>query len=266
MKLFCRREVQGAISIFLVAIMLPMMIISALMVDTARYQLAKSMVASAGDLAMNAALADYDAVLKDVYGLFAMSQADEVEKNVRNYFEETVISYGVVGREDAGDYVQSLLGRVYEYLLVEDKETANFLSMTIDDSDVIVNKIEDSSLANPSILEKQIIEYMKYRAPVEFGMSFLDSLSAFTKVEKQSDVIQAQVNAQYTLEDASNADAALYAAIRSYDKKYEELEPDPLKDERIHLKNYGHIFVEEYVEEYEKLHMLTLAFCIRRYY
>lgn len=265
MKFFCKREVQGAISLFLVAILLPLMVISALMVDTARYQLAKSMVASAGDLAMNAALADYDTVLKDVYGLFAMSQADDIEKNVRNYFEETVVSYGVVGKEDAGDYVQELLGNVYEYLLVEDKETADFLSMTMEDSAVKVNKVEDSSLANASVLEKQIVEYMKYRAPVGFGMSFLDSLSAFTKVEKQTDVVQAQVNAQYSLEDASKADAALYAAVVNYDRRYETLEQTPQPDNGRHLKNYGHIFRDEYVTEYEKLHRLALDFCVGAY-
>ena len=59
MGFFLKQEVQGAVSILLVVIMVPLMVLSALMVDTARYSLSKSMVASAGDLAMNAALADY---------------------------------------------------------------------------------------------------------------------------------------------------------------------------------------------------------------
>lgn len=263
MGLFNKREVRGAISLFLIAILLPLMVISALMVDTARYQLAKSMVSSAGDLAMNAALADYDAVLKDVYGLFAMSQAEDedVEEKVKEYFEQTVVSYGMVNEEDAGDYIQELLGNVYEYLLVEDKETADFLKMTIDDSAVTVNKVEQSSLANPSILEKQIVEYMKYRAPVGIGMSFLDSLSAFTKVEKQTDVVQKQVDAQYSLGEASDANKKLYDAIRDYDGRYRELEPEPPTGDRIHLKNYGQIFLD-YVPMYEKLHGLALAFCV----
>lgn len=265
MELFCKREVQGAISLFLVAIMLPMMVISALMVDTARYNLAKAMVSGAGDLALNAALADYDAILKDVYGLFAMSQADDVEKNVRRYFEETVVSYGVVSQEDAGSYVQELLGSVYDYLLVEDKETADFLAMTVDEGAVKVTKLPDSSLANPSVLEKQIVEYMKYRAPVGFGMSFLDSLSAFTKVEAQTEVVQAQVNAQSALEGVSSADYDLYSAVREYDKRYNELEPEPETGDKRHLKNYGHIFREDYVEEYEKVHRLALAFCVEAY-
>ena len=267
MGLFRRREVRGAISIFLVAIMLPMMVISALMVDTARYQLAKSMVSSAGDLSMNAALADYDAILKDVYGLFAMSQANEADfaKNIKQYFVDTVVSYGVVGEEDAGSYIQELLGNVYEYLLVEDKEAADFLAMTVEDPDIEVTKISDSSLANAGVLEKQIVEYMKYRAPVGIAMSFLDSLSAFTKVEAQTDVTQAQVNAQSSLQDASNANYALYQAIRDYDKRYDELEPEPVTDARNHLKYYGHIFKYEYVAEYEKLHRLTLVFCLEAY-
>lgn len=263
MKLFCRKDVRGAISLFLVAILLPMMVISALMVDTARYHLAKAMVSNAGDLAMNGALADYDSILKDVYGLFAMSQADDVTKNVKRYFEETLISYGVVGEEDAGSYVQELLGYLYEYLLVEDRETADFLAMTMEPSDLEVTKVEGSSLAEPSILEKQIVEYMKYRGPVDFGMSFLDSLSAFTKVDAQAEVLQAQIDAQSGLEGVSQSNYALYHAIRVYDKKYDELEPGSAPPNGRHLKNYGHIFKEEYVKEYEKLHLLTLAFCVK---
>ncbi len=262
MKLFCRKEVQGAISLFLVAVLLPMMVISALMVDTARYNLAKSMVSNAGDLAMNGGLADYDAILKDVYGLFAMSQADDVAKNVRRYFEDSLISYGVVGEEDAGSYVQELLGYLYEYLLVEDRETADFLAMTMEPSDLKVTKVEGSSLAEPTILEKQIVEYMKYRAPVDFGMSFLDALSAFTKVEAQGQVMQAQVDAQSGLEGVSKSNYELYEAIRAYDKNYSQLEPEAVPPDGRHLKNYGHIFKDEYVREYEKLHRLTLAFCV----
>lgn len=173
MGLFLKREVQGAVSILLVVVMVPLMVLSALMVDTARYSLSKSMVASAGDLAMNAALADYDTILKDVYGLFAMSQADDVEQNVKQYFEDTLVSYGVVGEEDAGAYVENLLGALYQSMVIDGTEAANFMSMSVDKELIKVEKVDDSSLANAAILEKQIVEYMKYRGPVDFGMSFL---------------------------------------------------------------------------------------------
>lgn len=248
------------------------MVISALMVDTARYTLAKAMVSSAGDLTMNAALADYDTILKDVYGLFAVSQSDkELQNNVKKYFEDTLVSYGVVGKEDAGDYVSSLLGSVYEYMVVEEKEAVNFLPMSV--SNVKITPIEQSSLANPDVLEKQIVEYMKYRGPVDFGMSFLDSLSAFTKVEKQTDVVEAQVKAQEQMQPVAKANEELYKAVVAYDERYNELEPVPpapieksatQPEEDFRLKNYGHL-LKGYRSKYQEVHRITLIFCSAAY-
>ena len=74
MKQKTKRWILGSISILMVIIMLPMMTMSAIIVDSSRINMARSMVSSAGDLALNSALADYDTIVKDVYGLFAMSQ------------------------------------------------------------------------------------------------------------------------------------------------------------------------------------------------
>lgn len=46
----------------------------------------------------------------------------------------------------------------------------------MDITNVTVKPVEDSALNNPDILRNQIVEYMKYRAPIEFGMGFLTRL------------------------------------------------------------------------------------------
>lgn len=272
MRFFLKREVQGAVSILLVVVMLPLMVLSALMVDTARYSLSKSMVASAGDLAMNAALADYDTILKDVYGLFAMSQADDVEQNVKQYFEDTLVSYGVVGQEDAGAYVESLMGALYQTMVLDGAQVVNFMDMTVDMDQTKVNRIEDSSLANAAILEKQIVEYMKYRGPVDFGMSFFDSLSAFTKVEEQTTVIEAQVKAQEGMGEVAEANSKLYKDIAGenkdnghidgFDDSYKKLQDNAA--EGFRLMDYGNILLS-YRQRYEAVHRLAVVFCASAY-
>ena len=272
MGFFLKQEVQGAVSILLVVIMVPLMVLSALMVDTARYSLSKSMVASAGDLAMNAALADYDTILKDVYGLFAMSQADDVEQNVKRYFEDTLVSYGVVGKEDAGAYVESLLGALYQSMVLDGTEAANFMSMTVDMDRTRVEKVQDSSLANAAVLEKQIVEYMKYRGPVDFGLSFFDSLSAFTKVEEQTTVIESQVKAQEEMGDVAEANSRLYQDIAGkdqdghhidgFDDSYRKLQDNA--DEGFRLMDYRNI-LQSYRERYENVHRLAVVFCVSAY-
>lgn len=262
MGFFLKREVQGAVSILLVVIMVPLMVLSALMVDTARYSLSKSMVASAGDLAMNAALADYDTILKDVYGLFAMSQVDDVEQNVKQYFEDTLVSYGVVGKEDAGAYVESLMGVLYQSMVLDGTEIANFMSMSVNMDKTGVQKVDASSLANAAILEKQIVEYMKYRGPVDFGLSFFDSLSAFTKVEEQTTVIEAQVKAQEGMGEVAEANSRLYQGIVAYDALHKKLQDDA--DDEFRLKGYGDILLS-YRERYAAVHRLALIFCLTAY-
>ena len=87
-KMSVKSKICGSISILLIVIMVPMMTLSAFVVDTSRLNLAKSSVSSAGDLAINSALANYDTVLKDVYGLFAMSQdetTEDLQKRLKDY-------------------------------------------------------------------------------------------------------------------------------------------------------------------------------------
>ena len=54
------QKTKGAISIFLVIILVPMMTVSSLFVDASKVKLARSMAESAGDLTLNTALTNYD--------------------------------------------------------------------------------------------------------------------------------------------------------------------------------------------------------------
>jgi hypothetical protein len=84
--------------------------------------------------------------------------------------------------------------------------------------------IPDSALSNPDILRKQIVEYMKYRAPIEFGMSFLDALKSFSTVGDQTAVVEAQVKAQESTQDVTQACQALITLIREYDDLVEAID------------------------------------------
>ena len=84
-----KTAIRGSISIMMVIILLPMMTFSAVIVDTSRINMAMQMMSSAGDLTMNTALANYDTILKDVYGLFAMSQEKteaQLAESLQKYF------------------------------------------------------------------------------------------------------------------------------------------------------------------------------------
>ena len=85
------RKNQGSISLLLAIIMLPTLLFSGLIIDIANRQMSKAMVESAGELAVSSALANYDSVLEDVYGLFAVSQDyTDLKANVAQYMKDTL--------------------------------------------------------------------------------------------------------------------------------------------------------------------------------
>ena len=221
-----QKKIQGSISLLLVIILLPMMTFSAIIVDMSRVNMARQMLSSAGDLTMNTALANYDTILKDVYGLFAMSQQKGMDNKalgeaLNTYFAKTLSSYGVVSEEESDDYVKELIGDFCAILEGGTTDTANFLEMT--DINLTATKVPNSALSEPSVLRRQIVEYMKYRAPLGVGLSFLDSLTAFEKVNDQNTVVEAQVKAQESTQDVTQACKKLIKLIREYDKRVTEI-------------------------------------------
>lgn len=211
-------KTRGSISIFLVIILLPTLLFSGLVIDFARINLIKPMVSSAGDMAMNAALANYDTVVKDVYGLFAMSQAAAnpqaaLQENISAYFKNTLISSNIFSEVDADDYVGRLLGDLQGYF--ENPEPSDFMNVNLEDFSATY--LKDSSLANPKIIKKEIVEYMKYRAPIKMGESFLESLAAFSKLSDQAKVTETKLNVDDKLAGLTKANKTLYDSIKEFD-------------------------------------------------
>lgn len=183
MKIFGRTK--GAVSIFLVIILVPMMTVSALFVDASKVKLARGTAESAGDLALNTALTDYDTKLKDLYGLFATAQdTSELYEKLEDYYRTCITSSGV-SEEDASSYTDMIMSQLG--LVASDNDTADILNMNL--VDFSVSKMPDANLTNASIIEKQIVDFMKYRAPINTGLSFISSIKSFSTLSKQTELV-----------------------------------------------------------------------------
>ena len=78
---------KGSISIFLCLILLPMITYAMMVIDASRLQSCRTQLQSAGDLTMNAAMSEYEKILEDMYGLFAVSDDPSALKPaLQNYF------------------------------------------------------------------------------------------------------------------------------------------------------------------------------------
>ena len=77
------KSTHGAISVFLAIILVPCIVITSIFVDLGRSYMSRSMAESAGDLALNTLMTNYDADLSEWYGMIASCQ------NVDEYYEVT---------------------------------------------------------------------------------------------------------------------------------------------------------------------------------
>ncbi len=176
---------NGAVSVFLAIVLVPMMIIASIMIDYGRVQLGRAMASSAGDLALNTALTDYDNVLKDVYGLMATSQNnDELLEKLEDYYTSSIVAQGV-SKSDADDYV----GQIMDYIKnSSDNSSVDFMNMG--NIEFSVEEPKAASLVNPALLRGQIVNFMKYRAPINGGVALLESLKSFSHLSKQMEIVE----------------------------------------------------------------------------
>ena len=180
------RKTKGAVSIFLVIILVPMLTVSSVFVDASKIKLAQSVAESAGALTLNTALTDYDTKLKELYGLLATSQdTTDLFSKLEDYYKTCITSSGV-SDEDAETYVEQIMAQLG--IVSESDDTADIMNMEV--VDFAVEKYADGNLANATVLEKQIVEFMKYRAPINTGLSFVNALQSFSTLSKQTELVE----------------------------------------------------------------------------
>lgn len=206
------KKTKGAVSIFLVIILVPMMTVSALFVDASKVSLAKSVSESAGDLTLNTALTDYDTKLKDMYGLFATAQnTDELYASLEDYYRSCITSSGV-SNEDADSYVDQIMAQLG--LVGDSGDVSDVLNMEL--VDFSVNKNSDATLSNASVMKKQIVDFMKYRAPINTGLSFLSSIQTFKTLSKQSELVDKRQDYYKEEESVMNTLKSAWEYINKY--------------------------------------------------
>ncbi len=214
------RKVKGSVSLILIFVMFPLLTQATMIVDASRINSAKTAVSGAGDLAMNAALSQYDRALQDVYGLFAVSGDDigSLQDAFEAYFGNTL--QGMLTGTDSTtmEYIDQLTSGVVDGIFgnenISDEDMVNHLAMNTIDLTIKANN--QSTLGNPAVMKGQIVEYMKYKAPLMFTTSILDQMNALGSSKAQSDAVQAQVEYTETLDSLQSSCDAARKSIDTY--------------------------------------------------
>lgn len=213
------RQHRGAVSIFLLIILLPSLTMAGVFIDVARAHLAQEVVSSSADLALNTVLTDYDKDLKDYYGLIASCQSsDEIIKVSKQYFIDSMKSQGVT-TDEATVFVDNVLDA-----FLGDDDISDMLRIT-EGADVQITRTPNGAMSNPAIIKEGISEFMKYRSPVNGVADLFKKITESGAAEKleavtdEAKMIEAR-EAFYQAEKALIKQAeTTYKAIKKYEEK-----------------------------------------------
>lgn len=184
---------KGAVTVMVTLLLIPAILVSGTGVDLVRLYAAKSTLQDANLLAANSALAQYDALLQDLYGLFGVMQSDhEFATMVDSYLQTAVLGEDWFNRD---------LG-TFQLFYGSDLETTG-----------IVPKA-GQNLGNTDVLRRQIEEYAKLRAPVIVVEEVLDKLDTFEKVQEDAKIIKEKLEVDDKVEDVDKAYRKVYKCIQ----------------------------------------------------
>ena len=171
---------KGTISVFLCLILLPTILVGGMTVDASRIYLSKVVISDAGEMAMNAGLAQYNEILHDEYGLLVMDQSPaEMESDLESYFEQSL----------------NALPSESDYQKILDLMKKNFDAINVMGSEIYRTDVE----------KQQIIEYMKYRAPVCLTELVVEKFQQLRDTQKMVDAMNAEMDFSIAMQDCQDA-------------------------------------------------------------
>jgi hypothetical protein len=213
---FYRNE-KGAITIFLTIIILIIIVLMGVLVDGIRIKTAQGQIKRSLQGAIKSTLAGYDMELKEQYGLFALSPLKKTQIN-----------------QEIFDYFDANLGND-----VKDGQFFDLYDYVIED----INSSPMYNLTENEIIRNQIIQNMKYRAPLDF---LLEETNFIKKVEATKQT----ANDSQSLKDKTAKDRTDAKIEQTNSKnKNEAIQEDKNRiDERRQAESSKSNFISQYQE------------------
>lgn len=152
---------NGAVSIYAIIVILFVFLFNAVLIDFVRIMVAEYQTEIASKEAVRSAFGQYDQDVQDK-GLFAISPD--------------------------GEDPDAVFEKVFkENLAVEDDDYFRFVDTKMEEANLVPD--ENRSFANKNIMEYQMLEDMKYKAPIEFGEMIVDSILPYTCTMRDATVV-----------------------------------------------------------------------------
>lgn len=173
--------IKGSISIFLIITFVANYLLAALLVDATRVHAAKTEIQAAAETATQNILTKYDECLYELYGLFAVTDMSEasIQKCVTEYIDQMVC---------LGIGEDSSLSKVMAQSVLFDAGVDE--AWRPYELDLEVTAGSSVNLSQNAVLKSQIIDQMKFRAPVQIADSFLDFLNTVSELDEVKEAVE----------------------------------------------------------------------------
>ena len=213
MELFLKRS-KGSITVLVTLILVPTIFFTGFLVDLSRLKLCGNQAVMAADNYGEAILTEYDNLLKELYGLFAVTQDPEglaaietLEQYMQTSFhpEENAIGWRHLGAVQDSLGIQAMNGFM-PYNAAEVEFNYEFQK-----------EKPGSGLDNPAVLTTQIGDFMRFRIAQQL---LKDNTDILTTIEKISSVgndakaIQKEIELNEAVEDLLDLTKEYYDSLK----------------------------------------------------
>lgn len=239
------RGTRGSVTILMLIIMLPMMVFSFSLLDICKIFMAQDVAREATQLSVNAGMTSFDKVLKDMYGILATSKdEDELAKKMSKYYSATLASTGF-SNETGSEVTDLIMDWIQGMTVAGESLPVDVIDTSIFENNdsylrvnpeagegsnaVSVKTYASSAASNPAVMERQIVEYMKYRGPMNMAEGMLEKIGALKDLPKQAAVTNSRIEYEKTLSHINNSAIIAYTLFQIYfynNKIAEEQTPD----------------------------------------
>lgn len=202
-----RRE-RGSVTVFFTMILIPTIIIVSVFTDLARIFLYSNQALLAADNMAEGQLTEYDNRLKELYGLFAVSQ--DSSDQLKNLEEYTKASFDIKNSIIRTEHFQSLISN-----RVEDFE--GFIPYQSADLTLTYEQAKDANLGNPYVLGSQITNFMKFRIVNELQKNAGDIIDTIEKLKNLKSDLE-------VCKDKQELDDKIMGVLSKIKDYYEKLE------------------------------------------
>ena len=211
------KDEKGQASVFLCVILPALILFAGLLIDFSRIKTGEAQVKRAVASAVKSALAGYDSRLKNGYGIFALSENDAYALSgvIRKYVEKNLMIDKSVIPEETGQAAESFApGQAEEGKKVGIGKRFDLYGFRIED----ITAVPLFNLAENRAVERQILEYMKYRAPKEIAEEIIEKLSAVRDAGKMAEAYGKKTLIDKLLGKMGKAQASLKTNIDGLEK------------------------------------------------